>query len=67
MSELLDRWKRDLKQAEDKLERLTQQRLEYGHEEEVADWESRAAEARRKIAEETKRLSASGQGDIEDE
>ena len=62
---ILDRWKRDLKQAEDQLERLSKHRLEYGHEGEVADWESRAAHALEKIAEETKRLSDSGQDDID--
>ena len=66
MSEtILDRWKRDLRQAEDQLERLSKHRLEFGHEGEVADWESRAVHARRKIAEETKRLSDSGQGGID--
>ena len=66
MSEtMIDRWKRDLKQAEDQLERLSKHRLEYGHEGEVADWESRASHALQKIEEETKRLSDSGQEDIE--
>ena len=66
MSEtIIDRWKRDLKQAEDQLERLSKHRLEYGHEGKVADWESRAAHAFQKIEEETKRLSDSGQDDID--
>ena len=66
MSEtILDRWKRDLKHAENQLERLSAHRVEYGHEGEVADWESRAAHALQKIEEETKRLSDSGQDDIE--
>ena len=61
--DFLDKWQRDLAEAEDALQKL--QGLETA-EQERAEWESRAAQARRKIAEENERRKAAGLGDLED-
>ena len=62
--EQLQKWQRDLEDAENALQYL--EGIETAELDRI-EWKSRAAQARRKIAEEKKRLSASGLGDIEDE
>ena len=64
---MLERWESDLKKAEEMLGRLKNQRFEDGHEAEVADWESRAEQARRKIAEGKLRLRGAGKLDLDDD